>query len=102
VALARHVLFISSSPIFLEVKIMRRIDLVAAKYRARGHRVRVLSATRIEVIQQPEGNAYRVTASGRAIVGRELAAEIAAESEEPHPAVPGCARPLRSLADDMP
>lgn len=63
---------------------MRRIDRTAAKYRAMGHAVRVLSATRCEVTDSPSGHVYRVGATGRAVVGRELAAEIAAEADDPN------------------
>lgn len=63
---------------------MRRIDRVASKYRAAGHKVRVLSQHRAEVTDAPSGHVYRVSATGRAVVGRELASEIAAESEDPN------------------
>jgi hypothetical protein len=63
----------------------RSIHSVAASYASRGHAVRVLSATRVQVTDAIACNVYRVTDTGRAVVGTELAAEIKAESDEPEP-----------------
>lgn len=65
---------------------MRRIDKVAAAYRARGHKVSVLSTTRCLVTDAVVGNSYQVTNYGRVVTPSELMAEQ--EGEEPHLGVP--------------
>lgn len=61
---------------------MSLIDTVASKYRERGHSVRVLSRTRIEVIDKKTGNKYRVTNLGRVVQGSALLAELAEEADD--------------------
>lgn len=63
---------------------MCRIERVAASYRRNGHVVRILNRNRIQVTDRVAGNIYRVSAAGRAIVGTELARELAREEEEPN------------------